>query len=115
MRARRWLVLAAAIAVEVTATLALKAALVQPAWFVVVVLGYAAAFVLLGICLRLGAPIGVTYGVWGAAGVVLTAVLASVVFDEALTGPMLGGIGLIIAGVLVVEIGAQRASAENVS
>ena len=115
MRTRRWLVLAAAIVVEVTATLALKAALVRPAWLVVVVLGYAAAFVLLSVCLRLGAPIGVTYGVWGAAGVVLTAVLASVVFDEALTGPMLSGIALIIAGVLAVEIGAHRATQEDVS
>lgn len=106
---KRWLVLASAVVVEVSATLALKAALEAPAWFVPVVAGYAASFVLLAACLRLGMPIGVTYGLWGAAGVALTAVLSAAVFGERLTPLMLVGIALIVVGVLAVEIGGQHA------
>lgn len=111
---KRWLVLGAAVVVEVTATLALKASLEEPWWLVVVVLGYAASFVLLALCLRLGAPIGTTYGIWGAAGVVLTAVSAAVVFDEALTRVMVIGIALIVIGVLAIELGSQPTRAGSV-
>jgi len=50
-------------------------------------------------------PIGVAYGIWAATGVALTAVLGRVLFREPLTRLMLGGIGLIIVGVLLVELG----------
>lgn len=109
MRTNRWLVLALAIAVEVTATLSLKAAMTHPAWYVLVVAGYASALALLAVCLRVGMPVGVAYGIWGATGVAATAVLAAVIFGEALTPLMIGGIALIVAGVLVVEYGSQRA------
>ncbi len=103
--------LGAAVVVEVTATLALKASLDDPRWLVLVVIGYSASFVLLAVCLRLGLPIGVTYGIWGAAGVVLTSLLSALIFAETLTPLMIAGIALIVAGVLVVEIGSQRARA----
>ncbi|WP_374946189.1 DMT family transporter [Agreia sp.] len=109
MKARRWAVLALAIAVEVAATLSLKAALEVPVFYVIVVLGYATALVLLAICLRLGMPIGVAYGIWGAVGVAATALLATAIFGEALT-PLTGaGVALIATGVLTVEMGSQRA------
>ena len=45
---------AAAILVEVTATLALRAALDHPAWFVVVATGYLGSFAALSLALRRG-------------------------------------------------------------
>ena len=54
--------------------------------------------------------LGVAYGIWGASGVALTAILSAVIFGEALTPVMLGGIGLIILGVLTIELGSQRAA-----
>jgi small multidrug resistance pump len=105
-----WILLAAAIAAEVTASLSLKAALVTPAFYVVVVVGYVASFVLLGLVLRAGIPLGVAYGIWGALGVAATALLAAVLFGEPLTPVMLTGLGLIIVGVLCVELGSQRAA-----
>ncbi|RUR01627.1 DMT family transporter [Labedella endophytica] len=111
---RAWLLLAAAIAAEVTASLSLKAALDVPGWYVVVVIGYASSFVLLGFVLRAGMPLGVAYGVWGATGVAATALLAAVFFGEPLTPVMLGGLVLIIGGVLCVELGSQRAAARRV-
>ena len=107
---KKWLVLAAAIGSEVAATLSLKAALDHPAWYALVVAGYLAAFVFLAVCLRLGMKIGVVYGIWGAGGVTLTAVLSTWIFGEPLTALMGLGIALIIAGVLTVELGSQRAA-----
>ena len=106
---RKWIVLTAAIGSEVAATLALKAALDHPAWYVLVVAGYVAAFALLAAGLRLGLAIGVAYGIWGAGGVTVTAVLSALLYGEPLTALMGLGIALIIAGVLTVEVGAQHA------
>ncbi|WP_431837172.1 DMT family transporter [Cellulomonas sp. Y8] len=107
--ARAWLLLLGAIATEVTGSLALRAAVDHPGWYVVVVPAYVAAFAFLGAVLRAGMGLGVAYGVWGATGVALTAVLGAAVFGEPFTPVVAAGIVLIMAGVLVVELGAQRA------
>jgi small multidrug resistance pump len=101
-----WLFLGGAIISEVTATLSLKRALDQPAFYSIVVIGYLTAFVLLSLTLRQGLGVGVAYGVWAACGVALTAVGSKVFFDEPLTGVMVGGFALIVAGVLLVELGS---------
>jgi small multidrug resistance pump len=107
--------LAAAIGSEVAATLALKAALDHPAWYALVVAGYLAAFAFLAVCLRLDMKIGVAYGIWGAGGVTVTAVLSAVIYGEPLTALMGLGIALIIAGVLTVELGSQHAQRPEAS
>jgi small multidrug resistance pump len=108
MNLKQWLVLAGAIALEVTATLALRAAIDDPWWSVLAVAGYVGAFVGLSVLLRLGAPIGVVYGIWAAAGVALTAVIASAVFGEPFTLTIGFGIALVIAGVVLVETGHEK-------
>ena len=105
MKLKMWVILATAIALEVAATLALRAAIDQPWWATVTVLGYAGAFVALSMLLRLGARIGVVYGIWAAAGVALTAIIAAVLFAEPLTLTIGIGIGIVIAGVILVETG----------
>ncbi|WP_311254121.1 MULTISPECIES: SMR family transporter [Kocuria] len=72
-----WFFLAGAVLPEVTATLSIKAALGQPALYAVVVLGYTGAFMCLTLVLRRGMPLGVTYGIWAAAGVLLVELEAS--------------------------------------
>ncbi|TDN46594.1 small multidrug resistance pump [Curtobacterium flaccumfaciens] len=106
-----WLWLAGAVTVEVTASLALQAAVDAPGWYALVVVGYLSAFVCLTRVLKGGMAIGVAYGIWGAAGVALTAVMAAVLFGQALTGVMIVGLVLIVADVLLVELGSQRAHA----
>jgi len=106
---KQWLCLTGAIVTEVSATLALKAALEAPGWYVLVVFGYVTAFFLLSVCLRLGMTISVAYGVWGAGGVTATALLSATIFDEPLTLLMGFGIALILAGVITVEVGSQNA------
>lgn len=106
---RGWALLSGAIASEVTATMALRAAVDSRAWLPLVVAGYLLAFALLGLVLREGVPIGVAYGIWGAAGVALTAVLGAALFGELLSPTVVAGIALIIVGVVLVESGSHRA------
>ncbi|GAA2090261.1 MULTISPECIES: DMT family transporter [Brevibacterium] len=106
---RAWLFLLTAILVEVAASLSLKGALEEPLLYVVVVAGYTAAFVCLGAVLRAGMPLGVAYGIWGASGVALTALLSHALFGEPLSLLMGVGICLIVAGVVCVELGSGAA------
>lgn len=101
-----WLTLAGAIVVEVFATLSLRASngFRNRKWIVPVVSGYVVAFTLLALTLAQGMPVGIAYGVWSAAGVALVAVIARAIFGEPLTPVMMGGIVLIIAGVLTIEL-----------
>lgn len=103
---RGWLILAAAIVTEVAATTALRATVDHAGWIPLVVVGYVTSFVLLAVTLRSGMRIGVVYGVWGACGVALTAVVGAMVFAEHLSVTALVGIGLIVVGVVLVETGA---------
>jgi small multidrug resistance pump len=110
---RKWVLLIAAIAVEVAATLSLRASQDHSAWLLVVVAGYVGSFILLTLVLRTGMPVGVAYGIWGASGTAATAVLAAAIFGDPFTWPIVAGIGLIIAGVLLVEFGSRPAANES--
>ena len=105
-----WPILAGAILAEVAATLSLKGSQSHPVLYVVVAVGYAIAFACLTLVLKRGFALGVAYGIWGAGGVALTAILSWVVFDEALTPVMMVGIVLVIVGVLLVETGSTEES-----
>jgi small multidrug resistance pump len=110
---RKWVLLISAIAVEVAATLSLRASQDHLGWLVVVVAGYVGSLILLTLVLRIGMPVGVAYGIWGACGTAATAVLAAVIYGDPFTWPIVVGIGLIIAGVLLVEFGSRRAAADQ--
>jgi small multidrug resistance pump len=110
---RIWALLFAAISVEVAATLSLRASQDHSAWLIVVVAGYVGSFLLLTMVLRAGMPVGVAYGIWGAMGTAATAVLASAIFGDPFTWPIAAGIGLIIAGVLLVEFGSRQTAADE--
>ena len=104
-----WLFLLLAIVLEVAGSLSLKAALNAPGLYAVVVPAYLAAFVLLSATLRTGMGLGVAYGIWGAMGVALTAVMSLILFGEPITLLMGLGIAAVMAGVLCVELGRQAA------
>ena len=101
-----WLLLSVAIAFEVAGTLSLRvAASGRRAFYGAVAGGYLIAFAFLSATLAAGMPLGIAYGVWTAAGIVLTALLSKLLFDEALTAVMGLGIVLIVGGVLLIELG----------
>lgn len=100
-----WLYLAVAIVAEVVATTALKASdgfsRLGPS--AVVVVGYGLAFYLLALTLR-SIPIGVTYAVWSGVGIALIALIGWLVYGQRLDAGALVGMGLIVAGVLVIQL-----------
>lgn len=103
----QWVFLVAAIIFEVIATLSLRvAARGRPAFYAATAGGYLIAFTFLTLTLNEGLGLGVAYGIWAASGVALTAIASKILFKEPLTPLMLAGIGLIIGGVLLVELGA---------
>ncbi len=112
---KKWVLLAGSIMLEVAATLALRAAVDHPAWFVIVVGGYVGALVGLSLVLRAGIAVGVAYGIWAAAGVTLTALLAAIVFGDPISGLMGLGIAIVIGGVLCIELGSQAAHSKDVA
>jgi len=103
-----WLFLVSAILIEVAATLALQAAVNgRKILYGATVVGYLAAFTLLSLALGAGMPLGVSYGIWAASGVALTALLARIIFKQRFTWIMSLGIVLIMGGVLLIELGAD--------
>ena len=108
-RPSAWPPLLLAIALEVSATLSLRAAegVSHPLWLIPVVIGYTGSLWLLSIVLDRGMPVGVAYGIWSAIGVVLTAIMGTVLFGELLGPVQIVGIGAIVVGVLLVELGSH--------
>ena len=106
-----WLLLAIAILAEVVGTSALKASegFSRPWPAVVVVLGYAVAFYCLSLVLR-SIPVGVAYAIWSGLGIVLITLVAWVVYGQTIDLPALLGMGLIIAGVLVLNLFSKTAA-----
>ena len=99
------LTLAIAIVAEVIATTALKqsAGFTRPLPLVITAIGYAVAFWFLAIALE-KIPTGIAYAIWSGVGIVLITALAWLVHGQKLDAPAFAGIGLIMAGVLVLNL-----------
>lgn len=69
----------------------------------VVVAGYASAFFFLSLTLRT-IPVGVAYAIWSGVGVVLITLVAWLWMDQKLDLAGVIGIGLIVAGVVVLNL-----------
>lgn len=100
-----YLYLGIAIVSEVVATTALKASDGFTQWWpsVVTVVGYAIAFYCLALTLRV-IPTGVAYAIWSGVGIVLISAVGWAVFRQSLDLPAVVGMGLIIAGVVVINV-----------
>jgi len=99
-----WVYLGVAIIAEVIATSALKAAdgFTRLTPSIVVVAGYLVAFYFLSLTLRT-IPIGIAYAIWSGIGISLIALIGWLVYQQALDVPAMIGLGLIIAGVVVLN------------
>ena len=105
-----YLMLALAILSEVVGTVSLKLSegFSKPLPSIVVVIGYAGAFVVLGSVLKMGMPVGVAYAIWSGAGVALVALIGVAFLGEAMTAVQVGGIALIVLGVVALEAGTAQ-------
>jgi small multidrug resistance pump len=98
-----------AIVAEVMATSALKASdgLTKPLSVLVMAVGYGLAFYFLSLTIRT-IPVGVAYGIWSAFGIVLIAAIGALWFRQPLDLPATIGLGLIVTGVIVVNLFSQN-------
>ncbi|ANS43179.1 SMR family transporter [Serratia inhibens] len=100
-----------AIVAEVIATTMLKASegftRLWPSLAVIV--GYAVAFWGLSMVVKT-MPLGIVYAIWSGMGIVLVSIAAVFVYQQKLDLPAVIGMGLIIAGVLVINLLSKTAA-----
>ncbi len=106
-----WVYLLIAIVAEVVATSALKASaeFTRLAPSIAVVSGYLIAFYFLSLTLRT-LPVAIVYAMWSGIGIALIALVGWLVLKQSLDTAGLIGIGLIVSGVLVMNIFSKSLS-----
>ena len=99
------ILLSIAIVSEVAATVSLRLAdgFTRPVPSAIVVIGYGISFWMLALVLR-HLPVGLTYAVWSAVGTALLAGIGMVAFGEPATALKLASLGLIIMGVVGLNL-----------
>ncbi len=103
-----WVFLWLAIVVELGATVGLKFSdgFTRPLIVVGVLLGYSLSFFLMSRSVREGMQISVGYAIWSGVGTAALAFIGAAWLDEPLTLLKAAGIGLVVAGVVVLSIEA---------
>ena len=99
------LALLAAIVSEVIGTSALQASqqFTRLVPSVLVFVGYGVSFYFLALALKV-IPVGIAYAIWSGLGIVLISLVGLAVFGQKLDLPAVLGIGLILAGVMVIQL-----------
>ena len=94
-----------AIVAEIIGTTALKAShqFTKLVPSIIVFIGYGIAFYLLSLVLKT-VPVGIAYAIWCGVGIVFITLIGTFFFKERLDIPAFIGIGLIIAGVMVINL-----------
>ena len=94
-----------AIVLEVIGTSALKASeqFTKLLPILVMVACYGTSFFFLSLVLRT-LPVGIAYAIWSGLGIVLISLVGVIWFKQSLDLPALIGLGLIVAGVVVVNL-----------
>jgi small multidrug resistance pump len=103
--------LAIAIIAEVAATSALKASeeFTNLVPSIIVVIGYGIAFYFMTLVLRV-IPVGITYAIWSGLGIVLVTVVGIFLYRQMPDVPALIGMGLIVSGVVVINVFSKTVS-----
>lgn len=76
---------------------------------VLVVISYGIAFYLLAMALRF-MPVGIAYAIWSGLGIVLIALIGLVMFGQKLDLAAIIGLGLIIAGIVIIQLFSNTAT-----
>lgn len=100
-----YIFLALGIVSEIIGTLSLKIAIDKPWFYLVVLVGYLISFAAVAKALAYGLPMGLTYGIWAAVGILAVAILSIPLYNETMTITQWIGVGVIVFGVLLLEVG----------
>jgi len=68
-----------------------------------VIVAYGTAFYLLSLTLKT-LPVGIMYAIWSGFGIMLIALIGWIVFGQKLDLPAIIGMGLILCGILVINL-----------
>ncbi len=100
-----WIALIIAIATETIGTSALNASqqFTRPWPSALTVIAYAASFWFMAVALKT-MPVGIVYAIWSGLGIVFIAAIGYVLFGQRLDAPAIAGLGLILAGILVIQL-----------
>ncbi|MGL6279909.1 MAG: DMT family transporter [Gaiella sp.] len=101
-----WLLLAIAIVIELCATAGVKLSdgFTRPLVTVGVLAGYGLSFFLMSRAVKAGLEISIGYAVWSGVGTAAVALIGAAWLDEPLTWPKAAGIGLVVAGVVLLML-----------
>lgn len=104
-----WWLLGGAIVTEVVGTVALKmsAGLSRLAPSLVMAVGYVLSFWLLALALK-HLSVSTAYAVWSAAGTAMIALIGVMAFHEPMGAVKVLGLGLVIVGVLAINLGGAH-------
>ncbi|MDR3705279.1 MAG: multidrug efflux SMR transporter [Paludibacteraceae bacterium] len=69
----------------------------------ITLLGYGLSFFLMSYALKT-IPVGIAYAIWSALGIVLIVIVSAIAFKQIPDWPMILGGGLIIAGVVIINL-----------
>ena len=107
----KWVYLVLAIVGELVGTSALKGAegftRLWPS--LISIAGYVVAFYFLSLSLK-DIPVGIAYAMWSAIGIVLVSIVGYFLHDQKIDLPAMVGIGLIIIGVVVMNLFSKSVS-----
>ncbi|MGY3436848.1 MULTISPECIES: DMT family transporter [unclassified Marinovum] len=106
-----YLALVIAVAFETAGTTALQASqqFTRLGPSIIVLIAYGLAFYFLALCLKT-IPVGVAYALWSGMGIVFIALIGLVLFGQRLDLPAVLGMGLIVAGIAVIQLFSHTAT-----
>ena len=107
----KWVYLVLAIVGELVGTSAFKGAegftRLWPS--LISIAGYVVAFYFLSLSLK-DIPVGIAYAMWSAIGIVLVSIVGYFLYDQKIDLPAMVGIGLIIIGVVIMNLFSKSVS-----
>lgn len=106
-----WVLLSIGVAIEVVATASLKLSdgFTKIGFAGLTLICFGVAFYVMSLVVRT-MPVGIAYSVWAGGGIAGVTLLGALAFGQTLDGYALLGIGLIIAGVVVLNALSSAAS-----
>lgn len=106
-----WILLAIGVAIEVAATASLKLSdgFTKLGFVILTLMCFGVAFYMMSLVVRT-MPLGIAYSVWAGGGIAGVTLLGAVAFGQTLDGYAYLGVGLIVAGVVVLNALSTTAS-----
>lgn len=100
----QWILLATGIAIEILATASLKLSdgFTRIGFAGLTLVCFGAAFYVMSLVVRT-MPVGIAYSVWAGGGIAGVTLLGAIAFGQRLDGYAYLGVGLILAGVVVLN------------